>query len=68
MDFEALEAVGLFILWAVQFFVPHWREEITVVYAVWAGIETVRLLINFKKRNAFSAAASLFRAHTLKGS
>lgn len=68
MDFEALEAVGLFILWAVQFFVPHWREEITVVYAVWAGIETVRLLINYKKRNAFSAAASLFRAHTLKGS
>jgi Ca2+/Na+ antiporter len=37
--FHAYEALGLFVLWLVQFLVPGWREEITVLYAVWLVIE-----------------------------
>ena len=35
MRFDWLDATGLFVLWVVQFFVPHLREEIAVAYAVW---------------------------------
>ncbi|HEV8304256.1 MAG TPA: hypothetical protein VGQ25_04805 [Gemmatimonadales bacterium] len=35
MEFDWLEASALFVLWAVQFFVPHLRQEVAVAYAVW---------------------------------
>lgn len=59
MDFAFLEAVGLFGLWITQFFIPGVREEITYVYGVWALIETLRLIRNFKQRNAFSVFGRL---------
>jgi hypothetical protein len=63
MDFAAVEAIGLFTLWIIQFFVPHVREEITWVYTAWAAIETVRFALNFRrKRNAFTSFAKLFKA------
>lgn len=37
--FHAHEAIGLFVLWFIQFLVPHWREEICVVYGIWLVIE-----------------------------
>jgi cation:H+ antiporter len=37
--FRHYEALGLFLLWFVQFLVPHWREEISILYAVWLVIE-----------------------------
>lgn len=63
MDFAWWEAVGLFVLWAVQFFIPAIREEITWVYGAWALIETGRLLLNYKKKNAFSAFARIAARH-----
>ena len=39
--FHAYEALGLFTLWFVQFLVPHWREEVAVVYAVWIVVELI---------------------------
>ena len=39
--FHAYEALGLFTLWFVQFLVPHWREEVAVIYAVWIVIELI---------------------------
>jgi len=39
LTFHAYEALGLFILWFLQFLVPHWREEISVAYALWLVIE-----------------------------
>jgi cation:H+ antiporter len=39
LNFKAIEAVGLFALFFVQFLVPHWREEVSVVYAVWLVVE-----------------------------
>ena len=59
MDFKLIEAAALFALWLAQFLVPGIREEIIWVYAVWALIETVKLIMNFKKRNAFSAFLKL---------
>lgn len=52
MDFSFIEAVGLFGLWLVQFFVPGLREEIIWVYGAWAAWETVQLVIHFHDRNA----------------
>lgn len=30
------DATGLFVLWLAQFLVAEWREEVAVVYALWA--------------------------------
>ena len=49
---SVVEAVGLFVLWLVQFFVPGLREEIIWVYGGWAAWETVMLLIHYRERNA----------------
>lgn len=59
MDFSLPEAVGLFVLWITQFFVPGIREEITVVYALWAAAETVRMIVRRHEKNAFSVFAKL---------
>ncbi|HEX2835065.1 MAG TPA: hypothetical protein VHW00_18775 [Thermoanaerobaculia bacterium] len=39
------EALILFVFWAVQFFVPHVREEMVYVYLGWCIVEVVKLLI-----------------------
>jgi cation:H+ antiporter len=39
------EALILFVFWFVQFVMPPWREEMIWVYAIWCGIEIVRLLL-----------------------
>jgi cation:H+ antiporter len=46
MEFDWFDATALFVLWVVQFFVPHLREEVSVAYALWIGI----LLIGFVMR------------------
>lgn len=35
MRFNWFDAASLFVLWAVQFFVPHLREEVTGLYLLW---------------------------------
>jgi cation:H+ antiporter len=35
LEFDALDASALFVLWIAQFLVPHWREEVAVAYLVW---------------------------------
>ena len=62
MDFHIFEATALFILWLIQFLVPETRVAITWVYGAWAAIETVRLIKNFKKRNAFRVFLALLKA------
>jgi cation:H+ antiporter len=45
MQFSALEALVIFVLWFVQFVFPHWREELLPVYAlfiVWGMVEVLR--------------------------
>jgi cation:H+ antiporter len=60
MDFSFFEACALFLLWLAQFIVPGIRQEITWVYGAWALIETARMIINFKERNAFRVFARHF--------
>lgn len=63
LDFKFYEAFALLLLWLIQFFIPTTREEIIWVYGAWALIETVRLIINFKDRNAFHVFLKLSREH-----
>jgi len=42
------EALILFIFWAVQFFVPQFREEMIFIYLGWCAIEIIKLLISRK--------------------
>ena len=48
MEFDWLDATALFVLWAVQFFVPHLREEIAVAYGVWMAVLVVVFVIRGK--------------------
>jgi len=48
MAFDWLDATALFVLWAVQFFVPHLRQEVAVAYAVWIAILVISFLIKAK--------------------
>ena len=35
MEFDWLDASVLLVLWLAQFLVPHWREEVAILYGVW---------------------------------
>lgn len=61
MDFGLFEAIGLFILWLVQFLIPGTRQGIMWVYGAWALIETLRMVRNFKRRNVFRVFMSLYK-------
>ncbi|HEX3582252.1 MAG TPA: hypothetical protein VH087_10865, partial [Thermoanaerobaculia bacterium] len=45
LELQFHEAVILFVFWLVQFVMPGWREEMIWVYAIWCGIEIVKLLL-----------------------
>ena len=61
MDLKFFEAAALFLLWLAQFIFPGIRREITWVYGVWALVESLRLIKNFERRNAFRIFGRLFR-------
>ena len=61
MDFHIFEATVLFILWLIQFLFPETRGAITWVYGAWAAIETIRLIKNFKRPNAFRAFYAIIK-------
>ena len=45
MEFDWFDATALFVLWAVQFFVAHLREEVSVAYALWIVVLLVGFVI-----------------------
>jgi cation:H+ antiporter len=49
MEFDWLDASVLFLLWLAQFIVPHWREEVAVLYGVWIVILVALFLLRKKK-------------------
>jgi cation:H+ antiporter len=61
LTFEAYEAAGLFALWFAQFLVPHWREEVCVLYAVWLALELVSTTWRPGRLRAFGAFVALWR-------
>jgi len=56
MEFDWFDATALFVLWVVQFFAPHLREEVIVAYALWILI----LLIGFAVRGQRLLAPTYF--------
>jgi cation:H+ antiporter len=48
MEFDWLDATALFVLWAVQFFVPTLREEVAVGYALWIAVLVIGFIIRAK--------------------
>jgi cation:H+ antiporter len=62
MDFELYEAVGLFVLWIVQFLVPSLRHSMDYVYEAWIVIELGLLIAGKKRLNAFPAFARVWRS------
>lgn len=57
MNLAAYEAVGLFLLWLLQFIVPSLRHEMIWVYSAWIVIEVGLVLVGKKKMPAFAAFA-----------
>jgi len=49
MEFDWLDATALFVLWGVQFSVPHLRQEIAVAYGVWMAILVIGFATGAKR-------------------
>lgn len=45
MEFDWFDATALFVLWVVQFFAPHLREEVAIAYALWIGVLVVGFFV-----------------------
>lgn len=61
LEFTLYEAVGLFVLWLVQFAIPEWREEMILVYWSWFAIEVVRVVLGRRRLEAFRHFVPLLR-------
>jgi cation:H+ antiporter len=57
---DAHEAVGLFVLWFVQFIRPTWREEVSAVYGLWLALELLSALWRPGRLRAFGVFARLW--------
>lgn len=66
MDFRALEAIGLFALWLIQFIWPGVREEILVVYLLWIAVEIVLLFFRKERLPALGISKRLVKKYLLK--
>jgi cation:H+ antiporter len=62
LKFQAHEALGLFALWLAQFLVPEWREEVSILYAVWLLLEIGASLGRPRRLRAFLIFPRLLRA------
>jgi cation:H+ antiporter len=45
MEFGWRDATALFVLWLVQFLVPHLREEVAIAYGLWIAILVIGFMI-----------------------
>jgi cation:H+ antiporter len=61
MDLQAYEAVGLFVLWVVQFVFPSLRIPMMYVYGAWILIEAGLVLAGRKKLEAFAAFGRVWK-------
>ncbi len=54
MRFSWYEALGLFLLWAIQLVEPHLREEMVFVYIAWIIFCLIQILAGWRKPEAFT--------------
>lgn len=60
--FKAHEALGLFGLWFAQFLVPHWREEVSLIYGAWLVAEIASAAWRPGRLRAFMVFPRLWHA------
>lgn len=63
MEFRSYEAMGLFLLWIVQFLNPSIREEILFVYAGWIILEIALAILGLRKLKAFGYFKGIIQNH-----
>jgi cation:H+ antiporter len=63
MQFSAVEATVIFVLWLVQFVFPHWREEMIPVYGVFIMAGLVEVLAGRRGLAAVPCFARHWNAH-----
>lgn len=66
LNFQAHEAVGLFVLFFAQFLVPHWREEIAMIYGIWLAVEIASALWRPGRLRAFTVFPTLWHMSARK--
>ena len=49
MEFDWLDAGALFVLWLVQFLVPHLREEVSLAYGAWIVVLAGQFVLGKKR-------------------
>lgn len=49
MEFDWLDASALFVLWLVQFLVPHLREEVSLAYGAWIVVLAGQFVLGKKR-------------------
>jgi cation:H+ antiporter len=62
LEFRWFEAVGLFVLWAIQFALPHSREEVIIAYLAWSALELAMAATGRRPLKAFPIFLRLWRA------
>ena len=62
MEFDWLDATALFVLWVVQFSVPHLREAIAAAYGVWMGVLVIQFVVGAKRLLAWKYFVETLRA------
>ncbi len=65
MKYSWYEALGLFLLWAVQFARPHLREEIIFVYIAWMVFCLIQILFGLRKPQAIMDFMHILRSYIL---
>ena len=63
MQFKSYEAMGLFLLFIVQFLKPSIREEILLIYAGWIVLELIIAATGYRKLHAFREFRLVYRKH-----
>ena len=56
LEFQWYEAAGIFVLWLVQFIVPHWRIEVAWGYGAWITVLMLLYLTGRRRPVALEAA------------
>jgi Ca2+/Na+ antiporter len=61
MEFDWVEAIGLFGLWFIQFILPETRHAVTFLYFAWCAYEIVRRVLGKRAWTAFVLFPDLWK-------
>jgi cation:H+ antiporter len=61
LEFRWYEAVGLFVLWFVQFVIPDSHQVVTAIYFAWCGVEILRILLRRRPITAVKVLPELLK-------